>query len=121
MRETGPGRRWIERKGKAFTLKTYAPTGADDYGDPTSEGETSVSVKAVISPRTQTDPLTVTIAGREADIQAVAFVKDSVVLTSGAPPVLQDSTESFEVVWVDPYPRRGTQRLLLSRRTEQEA
>ena len=117
MRESGSGRRWVDRKGTPFTLRTYAPTSPDAYEDPTVENATAVTINGVVVIRTGQEALSITVAGRTYDINSEIYIRDDVtVKTDKRPMIIEDADESWEVVVVDQKSRRGTQRLLCSKR-----
>lgn len=72
-------RRALDRHGQAVTHRTYTQSGSDDYGDPTSEGESTETVTGrVVHSRT---PQTARSAGGdEVDVDVSIIVSDEVTI-----------------------------------------
>ena len=120
LRNQGAGRRWVKRYGSAATLRQFAPTGEDAYGDPTDYGPTETPTFGVVVESGGAGTTVVRDGlGNERRIDANVFIPDDVAITMPEDdPTLRDLPEidvrgiSYLVAHVRHRARPGLQRLM---------
>lgn len=73
-------RRSLDRHGQDVTHRTFNQSGTDAYGDPSSQGESTATVKARVD-HVQTPQLIRGPEGDDVDVDVEIYVKDSLTVT----------------------------------------
>lgn len=115
----GAYRRFIRSEGRDATLREFATSGEDDWGDPTAVVETTTETSALVRYRGGQD-LTVTAGGERVEIDAEIVVPDDVSVpdppTSEHRPELDVGGRSYKIWAVDDAAVDGGRRLLATRK-----
>ena len=110
----GAGRRYIDRVGKSGVLRVFVPTGDDEYGDPTDDGDSETAINVVVVLRSS-DPVIATGSGEDEVLSAELHVRDDITIdVEGAEqrPEIDVGGHTYRIGLVDPQGGRpGIQRL----------
>lgn len=110
--------RAIEDEGSAAVLRTFSPTGSDDYNDPTDPGESVEDTQALVEGLGQPTRI-VTPAGEEVVVDVGVLIPDDVTVApeeGELRPQIEVGKEAYKVWAVDREgPLDGAQMLLTTR------